>query len=173
MNTQYQKIQDSMDEDTKRKSLEAIKIMVEKDYNVSQKLLSLLKKETMSIKQKDYDSLNTIINKKTTLLDQLKNHADIRRQWLMSLYKAADENQWGDLMESFDKPDIVDQWQQVNKNIALCKSINETNGLLIFRGQKTYGKLLYLLKGGNQQSDIYTAKGNKQSIRAYATVAKA
>lgn len=168
-----QDIQNSMDENTKKQSLEAMRIMVEKDKVVSEKLMGLLKKEAAVIKQKNYDSLNDILSKKAPLLDQLKHHADIRRQWLASLFKMTTETHWKAFMESFDQPEISNQWDEVNRNINRCKELNEINGLLISRGQKTYEQLLFLLKGGNIQSDIYTAKGSKQSIRAYGTVAKA
>ena len=168
-----QDIQKSMDENTKKQSLEAMQVMVEKDKAVSEKLMVLLKKEAAVIKQKNYDSLNEILSKKTPLLDQLKHHADIRRQWLTSLFKVTSETHWKTFMESFEQPEISIQWEEVNRNINRCKELNEINGLLISRGQKTYEQLLFLLKGGNRQSDTYTSKGSKQSIRAYGTVAKA
>ncbi|MFT6255002.1 MAG: flagellar biosynthesis/type III secretory pathway chaperone [Granulosicoccus sp.] len=166
-------VQNQMDENTKKQSLEAMKIMVEKDKSVSQQLISLLEHEQTVLKQKDYNSLDAILSKKTPLLDQLKHHANIRRQWLVSLYKVADESQWGEFVASFQRPEISEKWQEVNSNISHCKHLNETNGLLVSRGKKTYEQLIYLLKGGNMQSDVYTAKGNKQSIRAYSSVAKA
>ncbi|MFT7387449.1 MAG: flagella synthesis protein FlgN [Candidatus Endobugula sp.] len=165
-------IQSKMDEDTKKQSLEAMQIMVDKDKTVSQQLMGLLEHEKAVLKQKNYQSLDDILSKKTPLLDQLKHHANIRRQWLVSLYKVADESQWSEFVESFERPEISKKWQEVNNNINRCKQLNETNGLLISRGQKTYEQLIFLLKGGNRQSDIYTAKGNKQSIRAYNSVAK-
>ena len=168
-----QDMQNSMDENTKKQSLEAMQIMIEKDKLVSEKLVNLLKKEAAVIKQKNYESLNDILSKKTPLLDQLKHHADIRRQWLTSLFKVTNETHWQTFMTSFERPELSEQWEEVNRNINRCKELNEINGLLISRGQKTYEQLLFLLKGGNRQSDIYTAKGNKQSIRAYGTVAKA
>jgi flagella synthesis protein FlgN len=168
-----QDIQNNMDENTKKQSLEAMKVMVGKDKAVSEKLMNLLKKEAQVIKQKNYDSLNEILSKKTPLLDQLKHHADIRRQWLTSLFKVTNETHWKTFMASFEQPEITQQWEEVNRNINRCKELNEINGLLISRGQKTYEQLLFLLKGGNRQSDTYTSKGNKQSIRAYGTVAKA
>ena len=168
-----QNVQNKMDENTKKQSLEAMQIMAEKDKSVSQQLIILLEHERSILKQKDYTSLDDILSKKTLLLDQLKHHANIRRQWLVSLYKVADESQWSDFVASFEQPEISEKWQEVNNNISQCKQLNETNGLLISRGKKTYEQLIFLLKGGNRDSDVYTSKGNKQSIRAYSSVAKA
>ncbi|MGS2717507.1 flagella synthesis protein FlgN [Eionea flava] len=166
-------IQQSMDENTKKQSLEAMKIMVKKDQLISQQLMNLLEQERRLLKQKNYDSLNELLTKKNPLIDQLKNHADIRRQWLQSLYKVADESYWREFVESFGLPELSQQWHDVNETIEKCKLLNDTNGLLITRGQKTYEQLIFLLKGGNRQADVYTAKGSKQSIRAYSSVAKA
>lgn len=166
-------IQQSMDEKTKKQSLEAMKIMVEKDQLISQQLMNLLDQERQLLKQKSYDSLDELLKQKNPLIEQLKNHADIRRQWLQSLYKVADESYWREFVESFGLPELSKQWSEVNETIEKCKSLNDTNGLLITRGQKTYEQLIFLLKGGNRQSDVYTAKGSKQSIRAYGSVAKA
>ena len=60
-------------------------------------------------------------------------------------------------------------WQTISE----CKTINETNGVLINRGKKTHTQLLHILKGNNHQDTLYNAKGNKQSSRGYNTVAKA
>lgn len=166
-------IQQTMDKNTQQQSLEAITIMVKKDQAVSQKLLDLLDKEKQLLKEKNYETLDGILQKKSPLIEQLKNHADIRRQWIQSLYQVADERYWREFVDSFDNPELSKQWSEVNKTITKCKTLNDTNGLLIARGQKTYEQLIFLLKGGNKQSDVYTAKGSKQSIRAYGSVAKA
>ena len=63
--------------------------------------------------------------------------------------------------------------ETVNQTIESCKEINNTNGVLISRGNKTNTQLLRLLKGNTTQDSLYTAKGNKQATRAYNTVAKA
>ncbi|MFT5422073.1 MAG: flagella synthesis protein FlgN [Candidatus Endobugula sp.] len=154
-------------------NLETIQSMVQKDHAISQQLLTLLQNETASIQERNYDSVKAILFDKAPLLDQLKRHAEIRKQWLTSLYKVADENNWKDFLASFNTPSIDAQWQEVNKAIDECKTINDTNGLLITRGKKTYSQLLHLLKGNGQQQELYTAKGNKQSTHSHYTVAKA
>ncbi len=153
--------------------IDTIQTMIDKDLSISRKLLELLKQETPSIQNKDYDSVKKILLDKAPLLDQLKKHADIRKQWLLSLYKVADENHWKDFLSSFNNNDIEKQWKEVNSNIEECKTINESNGILISRGQKTYSQLLTMLRGGVQDAELYTAKGQKKGARMYNSVAKA
>jgi flagellar biosynthesis/type III secretory pathway chaperone len=154
-------------------NLEAIQIMVAKDQLISQQLLNLLNSETTSIKDRNYESVKSILLDKVPLLDQLQKHADLRKQWLLSLYKVANENNWRNFIASFKSPEIHQQWEAVNQTITDCKKINEKNGVLITRGKKTYSQLLRIVKGDVQQETLYTARGNKQSTRAYSTVAKA
>ncbi len=154
-------------------NVDTVRQMVEQDHQTSQELLNLLQQETTCIKARDYDGVKKIIKAKAPLLEQLQQHADIRKQWLLSLYKVSDEKCWKQLLESFNDADINQQWQKVNQFIAQCKEINETNGLLITRGQKTYGDLLRILKGGDQQTDLYTAKGNRDNQSSNCTFTKA
>lgn len=154
-------------------NLDIIQTMVKKDHAIGKQLLELLSNETISIQQRDYNAVKEILLSKAPLLDQLKQHSDLRRQWLLSLYKVADANNWKSFLSSFNTPEIHTQWEEVNKTIEECKVINETNGLLITRGKKTYSELLRLLKGNGNQTELYTAKGNKQSAQTYCTVTKA
>lgn len=154
-------------------NVDAIKKMVAKDYSISQELLSLLQNETSLIKARDYLSLKEVLLAKVPLLDQLQKHADLRKQWLLSLHKVADNAHWCDFLQSFNVPDINQQWDTVNKNIEACKAINQTNGVLITRGQKTHSTLLHMLKGNMANDSLYTATGNKQASNTYTTVAKA
>jgi flagella synthesis protein FlgN len=154
-------------------TIEAIQTMVAKDHSISQQLLDLLKTETLSIQQRDYDSVKKILLSKVPLLDQLQKHAELRKQWLISLHKIADEQHWREFLTSFNIPEVSEQWDTVNQTIESCKTINNTNGVLISRSNKTHTQLLRLLKGGATQDTLYTAKGNKQATSAYHTVAKA
>ena len=97
----------------------------------------------------------------------------MRKQWLLSLHKVANDENWRDFLASFNTPDINQQWNEVNHTIQACQCINNDNGLLIARGQKTYAQLLQLLKGNTPSTELYTAKGNKQSTQAYSSVTKA
>jgi len=152
---------------------DAVKMMVEKDHVTSQALLTLLKHETLSIRSRDYDTLKTLLLSKAKLLDQLRRHADLRKEWLVSLYKVADEQHWHTLVESFDEPTIAQQWHEVNNTINECKAINEVNGVLVNRGQKVSRQLLHILKGNQPSNELYNAQGSTKATRAYSTVAKA
>ncbi|ODS23806.1 hypothetical protein AB835_07025 [Candidatus Endobugula sertula] len=154
-------------------NLDIIKDMIQKDLNISQQLLTLLKKETPLIQHHDYQAIKHILLDKAPLLDQLKRHADLRKEWLLSLYKVADKHHWNTFLASFNTPEIEAQWAKINENIAKCKALNETNGIMINRGQKTYSQLLQLLKGGSQSTELYNAKGGKQSNSYSCQVTKA
>ncbi len=153
--------------------MNTVKTMINKDYDISQKLLAILNNETASIRERDFEAVKSILLNKASLLDQLKNHADIRKQWLISLHKVADEENWQQLIQSFDNPEVVETWSKVNQTIKDCQSINNVNGVLISRSQKTHGRLIHLLKGNSPSNELYNANGNKQASRAYSTVAKA
>ncbi len=154
-------------------NLESIQKMIEKDHDISEQLLTLLKDETCSLQQHDYSQVKDILVTKAPLLKQLSEHAQLRKKWLVSLYKVADNNHWNTFLNSFNDPEINRKWKEVHEMIETCRSVNETNGLLISRGQKTYSQLLRLLKGGNNQTELYTPKGNKQITQTRLTMSKA
>lgn len=147
--------------------------MIDADLTLSEELLGLLKNEAQSLSQHNYDTLRNITEKKQPLIEQLERHANLRNQWLKSLYKVADTSNWVRLLKSLETPDIEKRWQLFSTQIEKCRHMNNSNGLLINRGQNTCSQLLRLLKGGEKTSELYTPKGNKQSTSIYTTVAKA
>lgn len=146
--------------------------MIHSDLALSEQLLGLLQTESQSLAQHDYAALSSITEKKQPLIDELQNHASLRHQWLQSLYTIADQTNWLRLLESLESPEIDKSWQQFSQQIEKCKEINNKNGLLTNRGQRTCAQLLQLLKGGEKASELYTSKGNKRSTSIYTSVAK-
>ena len=152
---------------------EDIETMVAKDLEISRQLVDLLHQETPSIQQRDFASISQLLQKKAPLLDQLKQHAELRKRWLMSLYNVASEKNWGQLLASYNLSKAQQQWQEVNNNITECRKINEINGVMINRGSQTYAQLLQILRGDIGKTELYNAKGNKKTTSTYASVARA
>lgn len=154
-------------------TLDTIREMISKDLTISEELLNLLEQETPSLRERNFDAVKDILFNKAPLLDQLKKHADLRKEWLLSLYKIADESHWKTFISSFNDPDILQQWEAVNDNIKRCKDINDSNGVMVTRGKKTYSRLLKILKGDTEQDGLYTAKGNRQASAQSCTYTRA
>ncbi len=153
--------------------LNEIHTMINQDLATSRQLLALLEQEIDSTKSRDYEKMGQLLKEKTPLLEQLKQNAQTRSQWLISLNRSSNETSWAALLESFNDENLQKQWQEVKTTVEHCQKINEDNGKLVNRGVNSHQRLLQIMRGNIQQADIYNAKGSKQSSHFGGTVTQA
>ena len=157
----------------KHEKLTDIHSMIQSDLATSRQLLSLLEEETSSTKTRDYLSLSRLLEEKVPLLEQLKDNAKRRSQWLASMNLQASEESWAELLKSLNDENLHHQWQDIKSTIEHCQQINETNGQLINRGLNSHSQLLNIMRGNSNNADLYTAKGNKMSLNHSGPMAQA
>ena len=147
--------------------------MIQRDLATSRQLLALLEKETESTQSRDYVSLSKLLEEKTPLLEQLKQNAQIRSEWLASIGKKTNDRGWQELLSYIGEKNLSQQWQEVRSTIEQCQKINTINGNLISRGVTSHSRLLDIMRGNIHQANLYNAKGIKHSTASSGSVTQA
>lgn len=122
-------------------------------------LLSLFLKERDTLKARDAEQLDIIIQEKTTLLSQLENSAKLRTQWSRAHAAGTLEQSWEGMIDELRDTDLKQKWERLKTLFAECKKENEVNGRLLARNQQVFGRLLEIVRGQTQAPSLYSAKG--------------
>ncbi len=151
-----------------------VREMLARDQHAAEQLLSLLEQESETLKQRDHQALAALVEAKAEHIHVLEAHSSERSALLTSLSLPADSNGWLSYMgKNSELTPIIPAWNELQKILTQCKQQNEINGKLIGRSQQTLKRLVNLIKGKTEASELYNAKGNTTNSALSNTVAKA
>lgn len=139
------------------------------DISACELLLTLLEQEREALANRDIDALDTIIEGKATQLKQLEASAQNRtawaRQYLGNNANGLDEikKAWQNLVEDAAIPQLKERWESLKTLQNSCKEKNEANGKILARNQKTFNRLLDIVRGQTATPNLYSAAGKSTS----------
>lgn len=154
-------------------SPKALFSQVEQDIQVCDQLIELLQKESEALKQRQTQTLESLIPEKNSFLSALANSANQRRAWLQAQGKPTDESHWLQLLQEMGGQKLLDQWQIFNDKLSNTKHLNEVNGKMIARGQQTINRLLDILRGQFDAPKLYNQSGTTQVHKSSKGMVKA
>lgn len=134
------------------------------DIAACEALLKLLEAEREALAARDMVTLDTIIEQKATTLATLEQSARVRSEWLREYVQtspeagATGEPMWDSLLAG-NAPALVQSWQRLKDLQIRCRAENEVNGKIIARNQKTYARLLDIVRGQTTAPNLYSASG--------------
>lgn len=142
---------------------------LETDISACESLITLLEQEREALSNRDMDALDTIIEGKAAQLKQLETSAQSRTAWARQ-YLGNDtggleeiKNAWQNLLEDAAIPQLKERWETLKELQTTCKEKNEANGKILARNQKTFKRLLDIIRGQTATPDLYSAAGKSTS----------
>lgn len=141
-----------------------IQSLLEEDVKACNALLQLLEQERSALKERNHEQLEAIIHTKAHHLQHLENSAKIRSEWA-HLYQSSEQNpeeKWRSIMDE-QAPTTVKLWQELKQLLQQCRQENEVNGKILSRNQKTFSRLMSILRGQTGSTSLYTNKGGKNA----------
>jgi len=140
-----------------------VKFNIETDIHACQELLKLMESERVALKERDVDSLQNIIDDKSTNLMKLESNARQRSQWAaLSQQTGPMEKSWVNIIESTN-PTMLPRWQELKENLQLCRNQNEINGKLLSRNQQIFTRLLNVVRGQSDAPNLYNQSGARMN----------
>lgn len=138
--------------------------MLQTDLASAQALLKLLSEERDALKERDHAKLEQIIQAKALHLQHLEGSANTRSQWSRAL-RANTQNSEHTFTQMLGElgPEVKTAWSQLKDLLAQCRHENEVNGKILARNQKTFSRLLSILRGQNAAPNLYNNKGGRKS----------
>lgn len=141
-------------------SCQAIIDLLKSDINACSALKALLEEERDALNNRDHEALETIIGTKACHLQQLENSAKTRAEWA-SAHQNSQQNadqKWQHLIDQ-QTPEVADLWQKLKAQLQACRIENEVNGKILSRSQKTFTRILSILRGQADNTSLYNNKG--------------
>lgn len=140
---------------------ETAKNHLRQDISACQNLLTLLDSERQALKARNPEQLEEVIHNKTILLLHLEQSAKQRSQWVtQSAAGQKSESLWLGLLRKLD-PALENSWLEFRELLKTCQEQNEINGKLLARNQQVFDRLLAIVRGQQENSPLYTAKGSR------------
>ncbi len=140
-------------------SADQLKQHVNQDMATCASLLELLTQEQTALKRRDADAVESILEKKVSLLEILEGSAKLRQAWAVSAQQTSDEQGWSQIISELGNSEIKQQWAALKDMYIAVRQQNEINGKLLARHQKTVSRLLDVMRGKTAGPSLYNASG--------------
>ena len=149
---------------------------IHEDITTCQELLTLLKNEQKHLAERDFDSLDKLIDDKGRLLIKLDRNALTRTQWVAK-YQANAQISPKEATDTFTElakeHGLSDIWQQLQTLFKACQEANEVNGKTMVRSRSTHQRLFNILRGQNTSGQLYDGKGGKNKGLSSSSIGQA
>ena len=138
-------------------------------------LNTLLMVERTALKDRDTANIKSVLEKKTSLLEDLESNATTRSQILTQAGFDGNEQGMTAYLETLpmSASALSAQWQTLKENLHRCKETNEINGTIVSRSKTQVESLLNIMRGQSGQQKIYTDAGKSPSVGGGHSLAKA
>lgn len=142
---------------------EELQTLLSQDIEACERLIALLGDEREALKNRDHKALETVIRAKAEQLSHLENSARTRGLWAQSVNRSANSDQVWQQIIADQAPDVAESWARLKELLDVCRTENEINGKVLSRNQKTFNRLLSILRGQTASTNLYTSKGGKNA----------
>lgn len=139
------------------------KISFEQDAHLLNNLLETLMREQTSLVIADIDTIETLIEEKSVLLQSINITAKSRYEALAANGFEPSEVGMVAWLKHQAKPAINELWESFQKTLNQAKEMNRLNGMLINKHFNRNQQLLNHLQGNSSASDVYGKNGQAKS----------
>ncbi|TVZ38528.1 flagella synthesis protein FlgN [Alteromonadaceae bacterium 2753L.S.0a.02] len=149
-----------------------LQAQLQSDIAACETLLDLLAAEREALTNREFETLDAIIEQKTEKLTVLEQSAILRSQWLQNFAQkqalsiSEQKNLWETVMKD-TTPNLKPTWEKLKTLQHKCKEENEINGKILAKNQKTFSRLLDIVRGQTAAPNLYSANG-KSTTSGYS-----
>ena len=130
---------------------------LDEDHDVTLALMQLLTDERQILAARDYTRFQQLLNRKRQLLLELEQGHQRRLQWLKSAGLASESV----ALETATRtaPEVAAQWRTLADLWQQCQELNRGNEQIAQRTRGVVGRMLDMLRSGNEGNALYDANG--------------
>lgn len=144
--------------------INSLRQMILQDQTALESLRDCLIKEREYLEARNLDQMQTLIERKTQLLDEISQQVKLRAQVLAKLNLPQTADGWSQFLQRHPLTQPLEaEWQTLVQIYEECQELNQINGKLVARSQQTFGQLLNLIRGQVAAPSLYGANGSSQT----------
>jgi flagella synthesis protein FlgN len=144
-------------------------ITFEQELNVISVLLDLLEREQKCLIRTDMQTIQSLADEKTKLLEKLDALSQARYKTLSSIGFAGSESGMSDWLKSLGENEPEPSWQILQKQLSRVKELNRLNGILIIKRFLINQETLNVLHGKQGGNIFYGPDGLKTTSSNHRT----
>ena len=155
--------------------INSLRQMIAQDKSALEELRDCLFKEREYLESRNLDPMQVLIERKIQLIDQISKQVKFRAQVLAKLNLPQTAAGWSQFLQRHPLTQPLEtEWQTVVQIYEECQELNQINGKLVARSQKTFGHILNLIRGQVTAPSLYGSNGtSKTQTTGSYTLAKA
>ncbi|HSH71434.1 MAG TPA: flagellar protein FlgN [Methylophilaceae bacterium] len=134
-------------------------ISFEQDSKLVNQLLAVLSREQTNLVMADIDAIESLLEEKSVLLQQMNLTAKARYEALAVGGFEASELGMGVWLKQQSKPAVNDAWADFQKALSQAKEMNRLNGMLINKHFTRNQQMLNHLQGNSSAGGVYGRDG--------------
>lgn len=150
--------------------------LLQQDTQLLNDLNNVLDGERKAIEERDQDKLRALHTRKDNLISALEQ-SDVRRQRFFHSFNC--KHRSGDIIQLIETTPLgvqkvlKDGWKKMELALKECDRRNQVNEKIIFHSRQNVERLLSILCGQNEQTDVYQPNGKTSAANRYRSIAKA
>ena len=128
-------------------------------------LYEVLQAERSCLEKRDLDQLNSLLQKKQSLLGAIENNDFRRRQLLQKAGLPANQTSLSRLKALLkqNSPHAVDLLAAIEHRLQQCRELSETNKIIVHRSKLNTQRALAILHGSQPLENVYNSHGTTGS----------
>jgi flagella synthesis protein FlgN len=145
-------------------NIDELKNLLEQDIRQLNTLGELLRQEKSLLSGSDAKALESLTQEKDQHLNQIRERAKVKIRLLVAMGFRPEQGEPSRFLQSAGLIDAFRLWQDASEKLALCQTLNQTNGRIIAHLQKRLGKLTEIFRGATGRDKLYGAKGLEEAV---------
>ena len=145
---------------------------IQQELQLFQQLEQALTAERAALEQRANEALSELLKQKESILSQIEAQVRFRLQLMIKNDYLADEQVLVAIFDHLQPKQnklALQLWNNVKSAIEVCHKKNEINARITYRSQIDNTKMIDILRGGSNKTDLYNPAGQQNTKHAQQT----
>ncbi|MBR9885344.1 MAG: flagellar protein FlgN [Oceanospirillales bacterium] len=150
--------------------------LIEEGVELLCKLESTLFEERTALEKRSLEEIQQLTASKSSLLSAIQENFSARHALMSAQGIELSSDGWSRYLSTLPTPkaDELDRlWKRLSETLERVQQESQVNQQIILRGQESTERLLSLLQGKNQKSQLYGSSGKSNSFSTQNHIGKA
>lgn len=154
-------------------AIDDLKNLLSQDISQLDTLADILDREKTCLASSDLQALNALTKEKNDLLSAVRERARQKIRTLVQMGYRPESGEPSRFIRSAGLSDLDQLWQDADRKLRACQSLNQTNGRVISHLQKRLARLTDIFRGSTSQPKLYGAHGEQTTVSSRTVLASA
>lgn len=154
-------------------AIDDLKNLLSQDISQLDTLADILDREKACLASSDLQALNALTKEKNDLLSAIRERARQKIRTLVQMGYRPESGEPSRFIRSAGLSDLDQLWQDADRKLRACQTLNQTNGRVISHLQKRLSRLTDIFRGSTSQPKLYGAHGEQTTVSSRTVLASA